>query len=282
MSDPVLDRMVAAIVEKVQPTRVILYGSRARGDARPDSDYDLLVEFETSLGYNDAVHAVHCAIRGVHSDVDILVRKPGELEAQRDDPGRMDWDVAREGIVVYAAAGVVADHGSDSGGRADRVREHEVPSSVRDWLERAEVDLQMIDLALLGNPVPWAGVCFHVQQAAEKYLKVLLIQRMIHPQRTHNLAELIAHVKVAGYGFPDFAEECKLLKPYSVDVRYPGLTPLPDEPTGRATYEAGCRIIEAASLFVALVRPELTPATAAPSFRSPAAPRESQRRRRSP
>src|SRR5438552_12953746 len=94
MSDPVLDRMVGAIIEQVRPTRVILFGSRARGDARPDSDYDLVVELETDLGYNAAVSTVHAAIRGLASDVDVLVRKPGELEAQKDDPGRMDWDIA--------------------------------------------------------------------------------------------------------------------------------------------------------------------------------------------
>jgi HEPN domain-containing protein/predicted nucleotidyltransferase len=250
IADPILDRLVAAIVEKIHPTRVILFGSRARGDAQPDSDYDLLVEFETPLGYNDAVNEVHRAFRGVHSAVDILVRKPRELEAQRDDPGRMEWDIAREGILVYAAPGFIADHGSNSQSRADRVREHEVPDSVRDWLERAGVDVEVIDKCLVGEPIPWAGVCFHVQQAAEKYLKVLLIQRMIHPKRTHNLAELIADVKLAGYDFPDFAEECRLLKPYGVDVRYPGLTPLPDEPTGRATYEGGRRIIEAARRYL--------------------------------
>ena len=31
-------------MDGVQPSRVILFGSRARGDSRPDSDYDLVVE----------------------------------------------------------------------------------------------------------------------------------------------------------------------------------------------------------------------------------------------
>ena len=66
------------------------------------------------------------------------------------------------------------------------MREHEVPESIRDWLERAGIDLEVIDKCLVGGRIPWAGVCFHVQQAAEKYLKVLHIQRMIHPKRTQS------------------------------------------------------------------------------------------------
>lgn len=38
-----LDRMVRQIVRKVDPVAIYLFGSRARGDARPDSDYDLLI-----------------------------------------------------------------------------------------------------------------------------------------------------------------------------------------------------------------------------------------------
>ena len=43
VDEPLLQRMVAAIVEAADPEQVILFGSRARGDARPDSDVDLVV-----------------------------------------------------------------------------------------------------------------------------------------------------------------------------------------------------------------------------------------------
>jgi len=38
-------RVVESAVRTVDPTRVILYGSRARGDARENSDYDLAFVF---------------------------------------------------------------------------------------------------------------------------------------------------------------------------------------------------------------------------------------------
>jgi predicted nucleotidyltransferase len=45
IDDPVLQRFKAALSEMYgdQIDRVVLFGSRARGDARPDSDYDVAV-----------------------------------------------------------------------------------------------------------------------------------------------------------------------------------------------------------------------------------------------
>ncbi len=41
VTDDLLDQMIQAIVTEVDPEQVILFGSRARGDAREDSDVDL-------------------------------------------------------------------------------------------------------------------------------------------------------------------------------------------------------------------------------------------------
>ena len=43
VTDDLLNKMVQAIVAEVDPEQIILFGSRARGDAREDSDVDLLV-----------------------------------------------------------------------------------------------------------------------------------------------------------------------------------------------------------------------------------------------
>jgi predicted nucleotidyltransferase len=41
--DPVLAEMVRRLVEVYRPERILLFGSIARGEAGPDSDYDLMV-----------------------------------------------------------------------------------------------------------------------------------------------------------------------------------------------------------------------------------------------
>lgn len=48
MDEAMLASMTAAIVDEVQPTEVILFGSHARGTARPDSDIDLIVVVQDS------------------------------------------------------------------------------------------------------------------------------------------------------------------------------------------------------------------------------------------
>jgi uncharacterized protein len=123
--DELLDAMVRAIVDGVQPCRVILFGSRARGDVRADSDYDLVVElpFEREDYYATAGR-VDAALNGSSADVDVdvLVRHPGEIEANRNDPGYMDWDIARDGIVLYPQARTAMRCGQSSLRAAECVR----------------------------------------------------------------------------------------------------------------------------------------------------------------
>ena len=50
VDDTLLERMVQVIVDEVDPEQVILFGSRARGDARTDSDVDLVVVEASPFG----------------------------------------------------------------------------------------------------------------------------------------------------------------------------------------------------------------------------------------
>src|SRR5215475_770641 len=136
--DERLRAMVRAIVEGVPASRVILFGSRARGDARAGSDYDLVVElaFERS-DYWETYRRVSATLTSVKdgASVDVLIRRPGEIEAKRDDPGYMDWAIAREGIVVHPP-GVGSDSLRPRPPSRGHVRERRPHESIRGWLER--------------------------------------------------------------------------------------------------------------------------------------------------
>jgi HEPN domain-containing protein len=92
---------------------------------------------------------------------------------------------------------------------------------VREWMHKAEHDLGMAELALESRPEYTDSICFHCQQAVEKYLKAYLVQLNIRFERKHNLGyllDLINENKPVPEEIYDMVEK---LEDYAVEVRYP-------------------------------------------------------------
>src|SRR5438552_6936823 len=89
-ADPVLDRITRTIVERFHPERVLLFGSRGRGDARDDSDYDIMVIMDADPALGHPEKAIHAAFPypGTWA-MDVVVRTPAAAERQRDDVGTL-------------------------------------------------------------------------------------------------------------------------------------------------------------------------------------------------
>lgn len=102
--DGVLSEMVERLVRGPGPTRIYLFGSRARGDDDPDSDYDLLVVVRESAmpGYRQAQEAFRL-LYGVGVAKDVVVLTEDEFDRKRNVPGAMPETVVREGVLLYAA-----------------------------------------------------------------------------------------------------------------------------------------------------------------------------------
>jgi len=237
----VLETIVDAIVARFNPRRIVLFGSHARGDARADSDYDLMVELASVENEWKMSWEIKDALpRGI-ADVDITVRTPTWFDERRDDPGTLDWAISREGVIIYPP-------GADSASLrpVSRVREgREPPKSIREWLEVADQDVRAAELLSSAERALWSPVCFHAQQAAEKYLKAVLVWHRIPPARTHNLTELLSRVRAAGNALEGLDADCALLSKYPVEVRYPSREPKPTADDGRAAVDAMRRIVAA-------------------------------------
>lgn len=93
---------------------------------------------------------------------------------------------------------------------------------VRQWTERAEEDLRNAEhtLTMIEN-CPYTTICFHAQQAAEKYIKALLAYLSVPFPKTHDIGELLELLS-PNVVLPLAAVEQESLTRYATVTRYPG------------------------------------------------------------
>lgn len=93
--------VVERLVQQFQPLKIILFGSQARGDARPDSDVDLLVVLPQVENKHEAHVAMLRALGDLSVPVDIVITTPDELARRGHIVGTIFRPALREGRVVY-------------------------------------------------------------------------------------------------------------------------------------------------------------------------------------
>jgi predicted nucleotidyltransferase len=101
--DPILAEIVRRLVDALHPERIYLFGSRARGDAGLDSDYDLMVVVPhlTEPAYRLAQRA-HSVLWGLGTAADILVWSREAFDSRLDLNASLPATVVREGRLLHA------------------------------------------------------------------------------------------------------------------------------------------------------------------------------------
>jgi predicted nucleotidyltransferase len=105
LSPEELKHMVDVIVREVNPETVILFGSHARGDARPDSDVDLIVveqePFSAQRSRRAEYSRLSMALRDFPFAKDILLYSRDEFEYWKDSLNHVVGRAQREGRVLH-------------------------------------------------------------------------------------------------------------------------------------------------------------------------------------
>ena len=101
-SDSVLAEIVRRLVEAYSPERIYLFGSVARGEAGPDSDYDIMLivpddappeRLRSRLAYQ--------ALRGTGTAADVVVWPRSSFERRARVAASLPATVSREGVLLY-------------------------------------------------------------------------------------------------------------------------------------------------------------------------------------
>jgi predicted nucleotidyltransferase len=100
---PLARKLVRCIVRAVRPEKVLLFGSRARGEGRADSDIDLLVIKKTRRPRPERAIPIYAALARLNLPVDaeVMVYTPAEAAQWSEVRQALVTTALREGKVLY-------------------------------------------------------------------------------------------------------------------------------------------------------------------------------------
>ncbi len=101
--DPALRDLVEQIVDRADPLQIWLFGSRARGDAHEDSDYDRLIVVDDSWPpEKESVREAYKLVEGRRVPVDPFLLRRSTFEEKKRLIGTLSHEVLCDGKLLYA------------------------------------------------------------------------------------------------------------------------------------------------------------------------------------
>ena len=183
--DPTGMAAAMAAQEANRGNTVILFGSRARGDHRPDSDVDILIVCRDST--IAAESKARSAIRKYFQQnpprlgADIVTFTDEQFSQNRRTPNHVAGQAVRDGIIM---SGERLDYGSSY--------EDEYPArwpDVKARLQATHRNLRAFNLSFQGLPEDQGSWGFHAQQAIENSLKAWVSAANLEYRRVHHMGE---------------------------------------------------------------------------------------------
>jgi len=216
----VTDQLLLQVVDRTlavgQPAKIVLFGSRARNDHKPDSDLDILIIESSEEAAIQRRSAYEDSLKGAYPEVTVIVKSLPEVEKWKFVPSQILTTALREGKVLYEhpewerySALVVAESS-----------EHYTPADLaKQWFDKGDEDLKLAQLGL-DHDGPYALLCFHAQQAVEKYLKSYLALHNVTITKTHDLDSLVVEINRFCSALELTNMALKIMTGYAISGRY--------------------------------------------------------------
>jgi predicted nucleotidyltransferase len=103
ISEETINELLTRVKQVVEPVKVIVFGSAARGLMASDSDIDILVVVSDGTHRLHTCQQIHRHLVGFKIPVDVVVATISDLEKDKDNPGLIYQSILKEGKTVYAA-----------------------------------------------------------------------------------------------------------------------------------------------------------------------------------
>jgi uncharacterized protein len=219
MRKPAVPRaLLDPVVEYFRPQRVILFGSRARGEATRDSDIDLLVVVDDDTPLEKLTTRAGYEAHRSNRAADVFPIRAEAFERERVIANTLAAEADADGVVVYGSPKRPCIKAPDPRARWE---------AVDDWLAVALEDRRGAAACIAMEP-PLRGIAaYHCEQAVEKLLKGFLTLAGKRGRKTHSLAELGA---AGARSFPEIREFVAAAEGWSgwaVEFRYPSRRRVP-------------------------------------------------------
>lgn len=217
-----IEAIAARLRDEYGAEAVILYGSRAEGSARPDSDVDLMIiksdasggMIERSLEVGDILSDFR-----LQYDLDAHVATQGQIEGMLAQGNHFVQDVILQGRVLYEDGCFKRYVELARNSYAMNPQESEFPEY---WVRIAERDYDRMRRMFRDDDPEGAG--YYLQQAAEKFFKAYLIRQGWRLRRTHDLGRLLDDAVRYDATLEQYRAVCKLVSMYQFTGRYPDYT----------------------------------------------------------
>ena len=213
------------LVRSYSPEKIILFGSHARGDAKRNSDIDILILKDTAKRPIERRIQAEKILAERAVPLDIVVYTPQEIRYLFSIGSPFIEEVIETGRVIY------------------------MRKTTESWIKDAEDELS--SALILFKHERYRGACYHCQQCVEKGLKALIIEKGERPEKIHDIVELLNRAKRLGWKVKLSLDDAVFLNSI-----YKGRYPTEDGllPHGEPSRADAGRVTKASKAFMKAVR----------------------------